>query len=306
MGMKMNNAISQAAILIPLLACALSQAQQQTKTWETDPGHKETLDLDSGLTEVWKDGQTQKISPAQINEICETMEKNPELAGSSAWTSGSVLCERWGEIQAKTQIERVPFLNLITRLLVVTPPSTDFARYRGMEVKSDASATAYDSIIVPSDIGNSISCSIREGIMPDRMAYIYMCDIQTSSFQNAIELKDHLLHLLGSLNLSEDQVREHGMAVRASEEGRCAPTGECEGAHTFVTAENQGKVLEIDANPDFTRNVDALALSLKSDHDIISGVSANSASVRIAVMSVGPKKANNVTEGKPNSQSSPQ
>jgi hypothetical protein len=293
------------AFLILFVAGHFMRAQQHpSKSFVYSDGEKTIVDTKTGWTVFDKGGKPgSNITADQLRGTCAEVDK--ETSPSPALTLLALPCELWAELQPHTQIERVPFLDLIARLFVVTPSSTDFARYRGMELRSTKEGTKYDSTILPSDISNDTSCNITAGNLPDKTFAIYACSIKTSSYQDAIQLEEHLAQRLAPLNLPEDQVEEHGDAAQAVEDGRCAPTGECEGAHVFATTKQNGKMLKIQANPDFTRTVDALMLSLKTGHDLISGISRNSATVSIEVYSVDLKKAYDVNEGKSTSQTSP-
>jgi hypothetical protein len=286
--------------------CLMQAQQHQSETLVYSDGEKLVVDTNTGMTVVDKNGNDgTNLTADQARGTCE--ENDKQTAPSPALTLFALPCEIWAELQPHTQIERLPFLNFIARLLVATPPSTDFARYRGLELQSTKEGKAYDATILPNDAGNNVSCTIKEGTLSDRVLYLYDCTIKTSSYQDAIQLQEHLVQLLGPLKLTEDQVEEHGVAARTVSEGRCAAlTGECEGQHLYATTEQDGKALHIEANPDFTRTAEETILSLQTGHELVSRISPNSATVSIEVFSVGPKNADDVTEGKPDSQSNPQ
>lgn len=280
-----------------LVASRPIRAQQNpSRTFVYSDGEKTIVDMKTGWTVFDKGGeQGSNITTDQLKGTCAVVDK--QISPSPALTLLALPCELWAELQPHTRIERVPFLDLVARLFVVTPPSTDFARYRGMELRSTNEGTKYDSTILPSDISNDTSCDIRAGNFPDKRFTIYACSIKTSSYQNAIQLEENLARLLAPLNLPEDQVEEHGDAAQAVEDGRCAPTGECEGAHVYATTKQHGKMLKIEADPDFTRTAMETVWSLQSGHDVVSGISRNSATVSIKIYSVGPKEVDNATGG---------
>ncbi|WP_260740100.1 hypothetical protein [Tunturiibacter lichenicola] len=277
--------------------------QQQTKTTVDSEGNKGVMDTTTGWTVTAKGGKVTHMSVADITSVCNDLDDPLALAAfrnTVEWAVTSDLCENWGELQPKTRIEQVPFLRLITRLLLVTPPSTDFARYRGLELKSGAESKTYDAIIVPNDLGHDASCTIEEESRnTEGMLYTYQCSMKTSSFPDAIRLKDHLVLLLKSLDLDEDQVREHGLSAHARSVGYCAPSGECLEDHIYVTAKKDWKILQIEATPTLTRDPMAdLSTMQYGHHSAIIGIASDSADVSFQIMSVGPNKAASVGHGK--------
>lgn len=285
----MQITIRGAVVSGALILCAAGhfmQAQQhQRKTFVYSDGEKTVVDTNTGWTVFDKSGKEgSNITADQLRGTCEEIDK--QTAPSPALALLALPCEFWAELQPHTQIERVPFLTFIARLFVVTPSYTDFARYRGLELQSTKEGKAYDSIILPSDIGNDISCTIKAVNLPDKTFAIYNCSINTSSYQDAIQLEEHLVHLLAPLNLPEDQVEEHGKSAQARAEGRCAPSGECEDQHEYSTVKKDGKMLQITADPDFTYDARS---SAATGHLVIGGVSQGSATVTVKVYSVAPK-----------------
>lgn len=269
----------------------LAQQQRSITSYSSDGKTKVVLDTKTGWTST-VEGQTSNMSAEHVTGYCNLMGKDPFLPDNDFGNFTRELCEEWGELQPKTQIERLPFSDLIVRLLLFTPSSTDFARYQGLQIASDSTGAEFDSTIVPSDIGADVACVILVGDLSDRTAFIFKCTIKTHSYQEAIATKDRLVHLLEILKLTENEVEEHGISARARAEGRCALSGECEGQHTFVTPVKKGKMLQIAADPDFTSNA---VLTLQTGHQIISGVSPDSATVTVKVFSVVLKNPASVT-----------
>lgn len=272
-------------LVVLLAVSSISQAQQRSKIWVAPDGSKAIIDLRTGLTVEDKDGKEPTNIPAlQLKGLCEEMDK--QTAPSPALDLLSSPCEYWAELQPRTQIERVPFAELIARLLIVAPGGTDFARYRGMQISSDPTGVEYDSTIVPNDVGADVTSVVLAGDMPDRAVSMFKCTIKLHSYQEAIATRNRLVSRLASLKLTENQVDEHGIAAKARAKGRCAFSGECEGQHTYATIETDGRMLRIAADPDFTSNAIA---SLQAGRQIISGVSTDSATVTVKVFSVAPK-----------------
>jgi hypothetical protein len=271
----------------------LSGQQQQTKTSVDNDGTKEVIDSTNGWTVTEKNGGTvTHKSAAEMTTFCGKLDDDFAVLEALRDNIGvKQICDEWGQIQPRTRIERMPFSRLMTRLLVIAPPSTDFARYRGIELKSDADSKAYDAIILPNDIADA-SCTIEErNRHAEGMLYIYKCDVKTPSFPAAIKLKDKLVQALTNFDLSEDEVREHGLAAHARDSGFCAPGGECLEGHIYVTAIKDWKTLQIEADPDFTRDTRSEVRAMANGtHAPINGIAANSASVSFQVFSVGPLK----------------
>jgi hypothetical protein len=197
-------------------------------------------------------------------------------------------------LQPHTQIEKVSFSRLIARLLEFSAPYTDFARYRGLELKSSGESTIYDAAIVPDDLGTNVSCTIEEeNRAREGMLYTYQCSIKASSYVGAVALRDRLVSDLRDLHLTEDEIREHGLAADARNAGKCAPSGECAMAHDYVAEPNEeGKTLAIGAEPDFTRDPASELAAQTYGHDSpITGIAFDSATVFFAVYSVGPRVA---------------
>jgi hypothetical protein len=227
----------------------------------------------------------------KLKKLCDLIDQ--QTVPSSALRSVADSCEQWSELQPRTQIERLPFAQVAARLLVIAPPSSDFARYRGLERASDPTGREYDSILVPNDTGGDTSCVIKESALSGRMLYVYECTIKTHSYQDSVRLKEHLVDLLGGLRLTEDTAAEQGIAAHVRAERSSAPAGEYEGEHVYVSSLEDGKRLQIEAVPEVTRSATELTVSLPTGHDIVSGISSTSASVAIKVVSIGPKATAN-------------
>ena len=179
---KATRRVVASGILALLAAGHPIQAQQhQSRTLVGADGVKLFVDTKTGLTVFDKSGrQDSNITADQLRGTCDEVDK--QTASSPVLTLMALPCEFWAELQPHTQIERLPFLNFIARLLVVTPPSTDFARYRGLELQSTDEGKGYDSIILPNDIGNNISCTIKAANLPvklpDLTFNLYDCSIK--------------------------------------------------------------------------------------------------------------------------------
>lgn len=290
MGDTMQKAIRRAAVGGMLILCAAghfmqAQQQQSITSYSSDGKTRVVLDTKTGWTSI-VDGQTSNMSAEQVTNYCNLMGKDPFLPDNDFGNFTRELCEEWGELQPKTKIERLPFSDLIVRLLLFTPPSTDFARYRGLQIGSDSTGVEYDSTIVPDDIGADVTCGILAGELSYKGKFIFKCTIKMHSYQEAITTKGRLVSLLANLKLTEDEVEEHGIAVRSRANGRCAgwgDGGECEGQQTYVTATKAGKRLQIAADPDFTFDP---YLTLQTGHQVISGLMPDSATVTIEVYSI--------------------
>jgi hypothetical protein len=283
---------------ICLFSCLtmFGQQPQTRKTSLDSQGNSEVIDITTGVTDTQKDGKViQHISAADLTQFCGELDDPVifnNLKHDSGWAASSSLCDDWGELQAKTRIERVSFLLLISRLLLIAPPSSDFARYRGMELKTALDSTTYDAVILPSDIGYDANCDVEEeNRYAEGMMYIYRCSIKTSSFSEAIALKERLVQSLKKLDLGEDEVREHGLSASARDAGFCAPTGECMEGNVYDSATKDYKFFQIEANPILTRNVMAQIGAMKYGRNApIDGISDKAANVSFEVYSVGPLK----------------
>lgn len=285
--------------------------QQQTKTHVDSEGNKEVINSTTGWTETEKNGKVTHMSVADITTLCSDLDDPLVLAALRNTVERAVtseLCDEWGELQPKTLIERMPFAQLMARLVIIAPHSSTLARYRGMELKSGTDSTTYDAIILPNDIGYDASCTVEEENRHEEgMLYTYECSIKTPSFPAALQLRDRLVQALSNLHLPEDEVREHGLAAYARGDGYCAPSGECLEGHIYVTAMKDWKIVQIDANPDFTRNTFAEINAMKSGrHAPIDGIAADSGNLSFQVLSVGPSKANGSDQAKPASKSNAQ
>jgi hypothetical protein len=286
-------------ISILMLNCLRLMGQQQTKTWVNSDGSHEVLDSTTGMTETEKDGKTTHVSATDMTAFCSTLDDPIVLLAlkhdsAGGWTGQSELCDAWGEVQPKTHIERMPFAQLMTRLLSIAPPSTKFARYRGMELKSGTDSTTYDATILPNDLGYDASCTVEE---EDRhqegMLYTYQCSVKTPSFPAALQLRDRLVQTLNTLHLTEeDEVREHGLATNAHTLGYCAPNGECMEGHIYVTTMKDWKIVQIEPNPDFTRNTLSEVRAMQAGgHAPINGIATDSATFTFRIVSIGPNEA---------------
>jgi hypothetical protein len=287
---RMNAALRILAcgLLMPVVSSML--AQQQSKTIVDSAGNKVIMDVNTGWTQIMKDGQTDKTSAVDANNTCETSEKYG-LLNQPKDRAFALLCDEWWRLQPKTEIERVPFQSLVRRLLLESRASTTFVRYRGMDLRAAPKSTTYDATIVPSDIGRDVSCSIEE---EDRdslgMMYTYECTIKTDSFPAAIALKDRMVQTVKALGLKEDEIREHGLAVHAKEVAPCAPGGECLFQNVYASTETNWKNMQIMADPVFTRNTMAEVMALQNGgHAGVSGIASDEGTVSFQIFSVGPK-----------------
>ncbi|HEY4380205.1 MAG TPA: hypothetical protein VGN01_07660 [Acidobacteriaceae bacterium] len=287
------------------LFCCLAMFGQQPQTSKTtvdSQGNKEVIDITTGVTDTDKAGKViQHISAADLTQMCAKLDDREWLNdfkavdngdGKGAWAAMTALCDDWGELQPRTHIERLPFTLLVSRLLLISPIASDFARYRGMELKTAPDATTYDAVILPRDLGYDANCDIEEQNRHiEGMMYTYRCSIKTPSFPEAIALKERLVQSLKKLDLGEDEVREHGLSAHAQNSGYCAPSGECLEGNVYVSATKDYKFFQIEANPILTRNVMAQIGAMKYGKDApIDGISDKAASVSFEVFSVGPLK----------------
>ena len=281
-----------AVAAVMILAARPVVSQQRTRTVVNSDGSREVLDVAAGWTEIDKSGKSTNLPAADLTKVCRDLDELPFLAEEAQNGGIKVACEIWGELQPKTQIEKVPLSRLVTRLLLLTPDSTDFARYRGIQLTSDGDKTTYDATIRPNDVGQDTSCTVEESNHYDKgMYYTYECIVKTSSFPDAVLLKNQMVHDLAFLRLTEDEIAEHGLAAFAKGKNICAPSGECLYAHIFVSAYKDSKSLRINATPDFTMDAGNRALALQIGHALISGISGNSATVSLQIISAGPPKA---------------
>jgi hypothetical protein len=276
-------------IIIGLLGLQGIVAQaQRSISWNDVDGTRYIIDSHSGLRAIGTGGKTtERMDSRTLQEMCTDMDKQTFLdENAKLW---ALACEYWHELQPRTQIEKLPFPQLIARLLIVSPRSTDFGRYRGIKLESDGPTTRYDATIVPDGIGDQVSCSIIEAPRdPGEMSYFYECSVKTSSYEQAIKVQKALLSTLSELNLTEDQVKEHGFAASAHTEQRCAPfTGECEHQHMFISVLTDGKLLSLEANPDFTYNIYSIMAATKSKKaPLPSEVNRSSGTVKFDVYAV--------------------
>jgi len=266
--------------------------QQQTKTWIDNDGVKQVLDSVNGYTATGKNGKLiEHQSPAEVTTSCD-LNKASTIFVLRDNVGMKVFCDEWGELHPNVKIERVPFAELILRLVSFTSPSTSFARYRGMELSSGTESKTYDATILPNDIGNDASCTIKEENRHEEgMIYTYECSIKTPSFLAALQLKDRLVQALSNLHLSEDEIREHGLATTARQDGMCAPSGECLEEHTYVTTRADWKFVQIDANPILERNALAEIRAMKTGtHAPFIDIATDAGDLSFEVFSVGPRK----------------
>ena len=201
------------------------------------------------------------------------------------------ICEKWQAEQPRTKVERLPFHSLVRRLLLETPASTDFARYRGMQLKSDGTSTTYDAIILPADVLDDLACTIKQEDRQEGEMYTYECFGHTSSFAVSVQLRDKLVQSLSDLRLVEDEVREHGLSSHARSEGMCAPNGDCLEQHEYASALTDGKLLQIDANPSLTQTVGAIARAKRDGSEApVSGSDPKDGVFAFEIFSFGPPK----------------
>jgi hypothetical protein len=280
--------------------------QQQAKTFVEKDGTKEVLDSTTGWTETEKNGKVTHVSVADMTSLCSEFDKSDRILlavlrqNPGGLVMTSEICDMWAELQPKTQIERMPFSQLMTRLLSIAPPSSSFARYRGMELESGTDSTTYDAVILPSDIGYDASCKVEaENRHEEGMMYTYECSVKTPSFPAALQLRDRLVQTLSGLHLTEeDEVREHGLAANSRTLGYCAPNGECMEGHIYVSAMKDWKIVQIEPNPVFTRDtLSEIAATKAGRHAPINGIAANEANLSFRIVSVGPNKADGLGQG---------
>lgn len=280
------------------------QQPQTSKTSVDSQGNREVLDIATGATDTQKDGKViQHINAADLTQTCAKLD-DPDWRrimkavdrsdGNGEWVATSSLCEEWGELQPKTRIERMPFSQVMVRLLEIAPPSSTFARYRGMELTSKADSVTYDATILPSDLGYEPSCKVEaEDRHSEGMLYTYECSVKTPSFPAALDLRNRLVASLASLHLTEeDEIREHGLAANARSLGYCSPDGECLEGHIYVTATKDWKTVQIEPNPIFIRSTLAEISAMKAGrHAPINGIASDSADFSFRILSVGPHTA---------------
>jgi hypothetical protein len=290
--------IATPLVLVLLAAGLPGRAQQHSKSWVDTDGTRYTLDTQSGLNEVEKNGRMKVVSDASdVKGLCVEIDKQSDLGPNLR--PFRTLCENWAELQPKTKIEQVPFSTLIARLVMISPPSSDFGRYRGLELKSDLRSTTYDAAIVPDDLGENIYCTVLETrSSPRHMGYIYQCSMKTDSYPSAIAIKNRLVLLLSSLHLSEDQVTEHGLVMSDKENNECAPTGECTHSQIYRSAETENKVLSIEARPSFVRNarLDVEMLRITGRHNPPDRVASDSGTLEFKVFSTIQDQSTAVTD----------
>lgn len=277
-----------AALTLTSVACL---CQEEGKTWIDKDGNKQTIDPIHGYWEVRKDGKTSNLSRGDLDSLCRNLDDFPAVAQSTNGATIVQLCDMWALLKPRTKIEKLHTDGLVSRLLLLSPPSTDFTRYRGVALKSDASSITYDSLLVPDDLGEDTTCTITEENRAELgMLYTFGCTQKMSSYGMAVSKEKSVAYELARHSLpEEDQAREHGLYAHAKEMGLCAPTGECALEHTFITVRHDGKQLQIEAWPEFTRDTIPEIIARESGkHSAVSGIDPSSGSMSLEVMSVGP------------------
>ena len=263
---------------------------QARRAFVNPDGSKEVFDPLTGWTETDKNGKTSNMSAADLTSTCDDLPTAIKFHLQET-DSLRIVCDVWADLQPRTQIEQVSFSSLVDRLVQISPPNSDFARYRGDELKSEGPATLYDATIIPNDVGGRATCTVLQARFPSGGAlYKYACSIKTSSYSDAIALERTLVQRLDGLKLTEDQIEEHGRAVKDESNNECAPTGECAHSHIFVSALKDGKIVDIEAVPDFVRNntlADLQMYMATGRHNPPDSVKPDSGSVEFAVYSHG-------------------
>lgn len=289
--------ISKQTIIAVLLVFgfkAVGMRGQTAKTSVDAEGNREVIDARTGITVTDKNGKTTHLSANALNSFCSSLEDPAVLAAlrkEPGWYAQSQTCEEWAEVQPRTTIEHLAFPALIERLLIVTPPSTTFARYRGMELDAGSESNKYDSTLLPAATPYPPTCNIEATNRgpADGMMYQYRCELKTRSYGDAIALKKSLLESIKPLHLQEDEVREHGLSTTARQMGMCAPEGPCLEADVYASATVDFKFLQIEANPVLTRNALAQARAMQGGREApVAGMSDKEGSVTFEVFSVGP------------------
>ncbi|MGB0122648.1 MAG: hypothetical protein WBP63_04390, partial [Silvibacterium sp.] len=278
-------------VAIPSLLVLLSiGCFAQQKTIVTAGGSKYVFDASAGLTQVDKTGKTAHMSPTDLNWLCGKGLETAIEFNLPDVTSQKVTCDLWAQVQPHTTIEQVPFSTLMHRLVEISPPYTDFARYRGVEIRTEAQGNSqYDATIVPDDVGGQPSCTVVQGRDPaGGLLYKYECVVKTESYSDAVALEKALVQRLYGLHLTEDQIEEHGIALKDEDNNECAPTGECAHTHMFASAMKDGKNVDIEAAPDFIRNNNLADLQMflaTGRHNPPDGVKSDSGTVTFTVLS---------------------
>src|SRR5215472_16531610 len=280
--------VSMSVLLLVTLAAV---AQQQSRVFADDEGNKTIFDVNTGWKTIEKNGATATFSVTEVTEVCDYNERFWKADQPDDRTI-AFLCDEWWKLQPQNKVEQVPFATLVRRLLLQTRESTNFVRYRGMELKSTKDSTIYDAAIIPNDIGSDMSCTIEEENRHELgMMYSYRCEIKTTSFPAALQLQNKMVLQLKEFNLKEDEVREHGLGAYAREIGVCAPTGECLEQHVFATTMQSWKMLQIAANPILVANTIAeLQAGQNGKHAPAAGIATDKGIVSFEIFSVGPRK----------------
>jgi len=269
-------------VVTALLLVITASAQQRPRsyTWVEEDGSNSRLGTDTGYTNTVKGVSKTIYAPEKLTKDCVAAERYGE-------TELAPLCDRWAELHPATQIEQLPFSKFVYRLVEFSSPYTDFARYRGMELKSDKTGVQYDALLVPSDLGSNVVCTVVDGRQDAGSMAVFRCILKTMAYPSAIATQKALVSQLKNLNLVEDQAREHGIAVSDKDEYRCAVTGECEHTYMYLSASNDGKRLAIVASPDFIHNLREDMINLAQfGHGLPPiGISTNAGFVTIEVWS---------------------
>jgi hypothetical protein len=290
----MNRVIRTVIISGTVSLLSIGRLAQGRKTITNPDGSKEVFDSSTGWTETDKNGKTKNMSPAEVTSLCGDSLGTAIEFHLEGVEGTRVVCDVWAQLQPRTQIESVSFSTLMNRLIVISPPVTDFARYRGTELRSQTQdtiqAVLYDATIVPNDVGGPTSCTILQAHNPSGAGgalYKYACSIKTASYPEAIALEKTLVQRLDGLGLVEDQIAEHGFAIKDKDNNECAPTGECAHSHMFRSAIKDNKIVEIEAQPYFVRNaaLDMQVMMLTGHHNVVDRVAPDSGAVEFTVYS---------------------
>jgi hypothetical protein len=288
-GEIMNTAIHATVALTLCVFCSLVHGQEtHGMAWVTPNGTRTTLNLQTGYTAIDKSGQETHLSPTDLNQLCGEIDKQDHPLTGSAEKSLALMCDKWQELQPRTQIERVTLSQFVARLLFVSPAGTGFERYRGMKINSDGDSAVFDATMVPQGLGDKVSCVILDNDKTHSGGSAsYQCTIPATSYPTAVELEKTLVTGLNGLHLEEDEVAEHGLAASGRNEGRCAPSRECAHAHLYVSIQAGSKRLLIGAEPDFIRDPLAeMRAEEHGQHAPITRIATDSGTVKIEVISL--------------------
>jgi hypothetical protein len=290
----MNRDVRAVVISSVISLFSIGCLAQGRKTITNPDGSKDVFDNSTGWTETDKNGKVTNLSPAELASLCGDTLKTLIEFHLEGVEGTRVACDKWAQLQPRTQIEEVSFSILMRRLIEFSPPVTDFARYRGTELRSqtqDAIQSAvYDATIVPNDVGGDTSCTILQAHNASGGAlYKYACSIKTASYPEPVTLEKTLVQLLNGLGLIEDQIVEHGLAVQDKENNECAPTGECAHSHMFESAIKDNKTVKVEAQPNFVRNavLEAQMWLATGRHNFVERIAPDSAAVEFSVSLYG-------------------